>query len=498
MKKLIFFFIVASLIYSCKFADDGYSFHREYDNYTYLTSQKAAMYISGTPDTATSVRDVYAILYEEIKYTNNEEDSILIFGHCWSRYPNPKVVDSLSVKYMIDDDEDGNPDTYIDTLAEGSKFQTVLGNLKPETQYYARSFVITGKIVDGQIVYQDTAFNPNPIDFITDSPKNIWEQRAEFPNVTFKNAVSFVYNDEIYVTLGNDESGPDRSIYKYSQTSNQWTTLSTTYLGSEISGATAFVIKNVRTGFGTYHDYVYIGTGYTVDGVDTTCVTEMYRWNFEDEWVRLQTGSEFIGLGTRDAVGFSLNGIGYILGGKAGNGGPLADMYRFDPELTDEGHAQGTWTKITNVFPGGPRYGASCFVIENNAYVIGGRNEAGDYRKDLYMYKQTFDGNGSWARKQDFPGTGRSEGVGFAIENLGYFGTGVDGDSLRSDFWRYNPYINSWDQRAYFNGRRRAMAVGAGLKFGNNDFRGYLGTGRGYDQGDSYGGYESDFRHYRP
>lgn len=496
MKKILFIIISVLFIYSCKFADDGYSFHRENDKGTYITRKNVSMYISGIPDTATTIRDVYAILYERLTYANNTEDSILIFGHCWSTLPEPRVVDTMSVQYMIDADEDGNPDGFVDTLQVGSEFTSALGNLKPETHYYARSFVITGKMLDGQLVHKDTAYNPVEYEFTTDKPRDVWEIRSEYAGDFIKDAISFEYNDMLYVGLGNTDFGVDKTIYRYDPVSNQWTQAAT-FPGSDLSGSVAFVLKNVRVSFGVYKDFVYIGTGYSVTGVDTTSEKEMWRWNFVDEWVKLQNGSEFAGLPRRNAIAFSLNGIGYVAQGRGTSGALFEDVYKFDPEVTDETHAQGTWTFI-NTFPPGPREGAACFVIENSAYMLGGRDESGVYKKDLYLFRQTSDGNGGWARKQDFPDKGRSEGVGFAIENLGYFGTGVDIDSLRSDFWRYNPYINQWDQRAYFGGRRRAQAIGQGLKFADDDYRGYIGTGKGYDQSDGYGGYENDFWHYRP
>ena len=60
---------------------------------------------------------------------------------------------------------------------------------------------------------------------------------------------------------------------------------------------------------------------------------------------------------------------------------------------------------------------------------------------------------------------------------MGYVGTGLDADSARSDFYRYNPFTNQWDQRANYSGGARYEAFGQGIKVSDNDYRGYVGTG---------------------
>jgi hypothetical protein len=109
------------------------------------------------------------------------------------------------------------------------------------------------------------------------------------------------------------------------------------------------------------------------------------------------------------------------------------------------------------------------------------------------------DGKGGWVERKAFPGTARIDAVGFTIENFGFVGTGYDGDSLRSDFWMYNPYINNWEKRADFIGLPRREAVGGGLYFGKvfgyDEYRGYIGTGLINDTGNPYTG---TFYHYLP
>jgi hypothetical protein len=108
------------------------------------------------------------------------------------------------------------------------------------------------------------------------------------------------------------------------------------------------------------------------------------------------------------------------------------------------------------------------------------------------MCRQTTGDFLTWVQRDTLPGTARIEAVGFNIGEMGYVGTGLDADSARSDFYRYNPFTNQWDQRAYYSGGPRYEAFGQGIKISDNDYRGYIGTGwNGTD-------YFYDVWHYRP
>jgi len=63
----------------------------------------------------------------------------------------------------------------------------------------------------------------------------------------------------------------------------------------------------------------------------------------------------------------------------------------------------------------------------------------------------------SWTQKANIPGSVRRNAVAFNIGNYGYVGTGIDSTNASSgvtlkDFWRYDPTINEWSQRANYPG----------------------------------------------
>lgn len=83
---------------------------------------------------------------------------------------------------------------------------------------------------------------------------------------------------------------------------------------------------------------------------------------------------------------------------------------------------------------------------------------------------------GTWVRKADLPGLGRTDALGFAIGNKGYIGIG-DGygaPPMLQDFWEYDPINDSWTQKADFPGGPRTTAVGFGISAIG---KGYIGTG---------------------
>ena len=79
---------------------------------------------------------------------------------------------------------------------------------------------------------------------------------------------------------------------------------------------------------------------------------------------------------------------------------------------------------------------------------------------------------GNWIEQSDFEGVARGDATAFAIGNIGYVGTGYDGDDRLSDFWAYDSERNNWTQIAEFGGKPRQGAVA--FAAGGN---GYVGTG---------------------
>ncbi len=117
------------------------------------------------------------------------------------------------------------------------------------------------------------------------------------------------------------------------------------------------------------------------------------------------------------------------------------------------------------------RYNASCFTINDIAYVGMGEDNTG-MKTDFY----SFDGT-TWTQIADFPGGGRIDNVAFTAAGKGYIGLGVktevSGQVVYDDLWEYRPSTNSWTQKASHpaGGLYGAAAFGV-------DGVGYIATGQ--------------------
>lgn len=90
------------------------------------------------------------------------------------------------------------------------------------------------------------------------------------------------------------------------------------------------------------------------------------------------------------------------------------------------------------------------------------------YYKDLWEYNPVTD---SWTQKANFPGAAIYEGVGFAIGNYGYVGTGIDSSFNRyNQFYKYDPVSNTWSSIAALPTTPRYEAFAA-----SSATKGYVG-----------------------
>lgn len=189
-----------------------------------------------------------------------------------------------------------------------------------------------------------------------------------------------------------------------------------------------------------------------------------------------------IGNGRSSAVGFAINGKGYVALGRDAHGNTLKDCWEFDP-------VQNIWN-IKDSFPGIARVKAVSVVFNGKAYVGLGFNpliavytEKSAYLKDFWMYDPT---NDSWTRKADFPSNDCDACVGFTSGNSIYVGSGFNGYGFGPSFWKYDPVNDKWTQLKNFSGPTRAGAVVC-----TNGNRFFFGTGY-----DTYN--ENDWWEYFP
>jgi N-acetylneuraminic acid mutarotase len=161
--------------------------------------------------------------------------------------------------------------------------------------------------------------------------------------------------------------------------------------------------------------------------------------------------ADFRGIKRCEAVAFSIGNTGYVGTGYSFSSNytekVLGDFYSYDPTLD-------TWTQIAGLPDSARRYSSVAFTIGKKAYVgLGWDGE--NYKGDFYVYDSE---NNSWSLLSPVITEGhegpsaRKGAVAFTIDNLGYVGTGYDGNDLQ-DVWSYNPVTNTWTEIPIFHSK---------------------------------------------
>ncbi|MBN2813311.1 MAG: galactose oxidase [Bacteroidales bacterium] len=152
----------------------------------------------------------------------------------------------------------------------------------------------------------------------------------------------------------------------------------------------------------------------------------------------------------------------------------------------DDDDLIGNWIELDDL-GGDARSEAVAFSIGNVGYVGTGYNGE-DHLKDFWSFNTE---TNKWIEVASLPenASPRISAVAFSAAGKGYVGTGWNGDERLADFWVYNPESNTWDTLNASAGDAPSARYGA-VAFSVNDI-GYVGTG--YD-----GSTLLDFYAYNP
>ena len=180
---------------------------------------------------------------------------------------------------------------------------------------------------------------------------------------------------------------------------------------------------------------------------------DMYSFDMNTEtWATinsLPTGAE-----RQYATGFSSNSFGFIFGGVGSI--YYNDLWMYDP-------ITGNWQTKT-ALPASGRMGSSCFVINDTAYIIGGRTSVAASISDVWAYCISAD---TWTPKNNLPFGARWRASATTDNTKGYLIFGKDSASIsRKELFEFNPVTNLWTQISTFPGNGRAYAA---MKFISGD-----------------------------
>ncbi len=280
-----------------------------------------------------------------------------------------------------------------------------------------------------------------------------WIEQSDFEGVARSSATAFSINDIGYIGLGYDGEERLKDFWAYDPGRNSWTQVAS-FAGSARNSASGFA----AAGKG------FVGFGYNGESK----LNDL--WQFDPSMNRWDSVNSMDGPSPRyGAVAFSINDIGYFGTGYDGN--YLKDFWAFDPYTY-------TWTQKTS-YGGSKRRDAVGFVIDGKGYICTGINN-GTYEKEFYMYDPVAD---TWTAKRKIFNSSdesydndyaivRSNAVAFVIGNKAYVTLGTN-SSLRKDTWEYDPATDLWDQKTDFEGSSRSDAVAFSIAG-----RGFVTTGK--------------------
>jgi Uncharacterized protein conserved in bacteria len=301
-----------------------------------------------------------------------------------------------------------------------------------------------------------------------------WTSRSSLDGYPRTGAIAFTIGNYAYLGLGYNATKYNyyTDLWRYdpsSSTGGEWTKM-TAFPGVGRSNAVAFVINGVA----------YVGTGMSYDKTsgNNTYYQDIFKYTPDANggtWARVADFPDK----RYYACAFTVGGKGYVGTGKLYDGTDelyQKTFYMYDP-------TGNTWTSVP--FEGEKRYGASTFVINDKAYLVGGYGTSG-LVYDFYQFDPTSSG---WTRKRDIKNTSsdsyddsytdimRYGAAGFASSTKGYLTCGQS-NSILQVTWEYDPTNDLWTKKTSFEGAGRKNTVGFAI-----NGRLYVATG---EQGSTY------------
>lgn len=281
---------------------------------------------------------------------------------------------------------------------------------------------------------------------------NTWVSKANFGGGVRSGAVGFSIGNKGYIGTGADNAALRNDFWEYDPVTNIWTQK------ANFPGGVRYFATGLSVG-----NKGYVGMGYAAFNANKK--NDFWEYNpAANTWTRK---ADFAGTPRVYSACFSIGNKGYVGTGTPNDGGPITkDFWEYDPALNK-------WSRKAD-YAGAARYAATGFSVGSKGY-IGIGEETLRFLKDFWEYNPVTD---TWLRKADFGGDARYLASGFGMGNRGYMGLGstlgIVGGSLKSDFWEYDPLVNTWTRRADYGGG--ITQASTAFSIAN---RGYVGTGIG-------------------
>ncbi|MGX1929922.1 Kelch repeat-containing protein [Flagellimonas sp. 2504JD4-2] len=247
-----------------------------------------------------------------------------------------------------------------------------------------------------------------------DMEGDFWSQKADFPGTPRNAAVGFQIDGKGFIGTGYDGVDELNDFYAYDPTSNSWTQIAS-LTDTQRRSAVAF----------SANGYGYFGTGY--DGEND--LKDFWKYDpSSDTWVELEG---FGGNKRRSATTFTIDGLVY-LGTGISNGVYLDDFWVFDPSTE-------SWTKKTDLDEEDDysieRSSAVGFSLNGYGYIACG--EINGATTSVWEYDPAMD---TWEAKTNFEGSTRQDAVAFSNASKAFVGLGRTGSLYLDDLDEFFPF----------------------------------------------------------
>jgi outer membrane protein OmpA-like peptidoglycan-associated protein/N-acetylneuraminic acid mutarotase len=257
-------------------------------------------------------------------------------------------------------------------------------------------------------------------DFWQYDPKtDMWKKMPDFPGVTRSLAACFTVGDKAYIGTGLEGTGQAEAggndLWEYDPATGKWTKRAD-FPGEPRYGALAFSIGSKG----------YIGLG-NVPGKGKS-YNDLWEYDPKmDEWHKK---ADFPEIGRISPSVFIVNNLAYVMFGdeKLEVTAGKRNIYTYNA-------VSNIWTKAED-FPGPDRLGATVFSINNKGYVFSGYNGSKVRYHDCWEYEPA---GKSWKQTDDTLPNARNDAFCFVIDNAAYMGGGKIKSGLLgsdgSDMW---------------------------------------------------------------
>lgn len=249
-----------------------------------------------------------------------------------------------------------------------------------------------------------------------DPSTNSWSQKADYMGGYCYHATGFTMNNIAYVGTGRTSASGStlvQDFYKYDAATNVWAEI-TSIPGIGRRGAVSFVID----------DFAYVGTGESNSGL----LGSFYQFDpINESWAQVAT----LPIGRTSSVGFSIGDYGYVGTGNISGGVSGNDFWQYDPSID-------TWTQKADVGPQ-QRREAMGFSLNGRGYLgTGGAVSSGTSFSDMWEYSPATD---SWVQIEDFLGTARRYFSATTLNGFAYTSFGTNGTNFK-DLWLFDQTLS--------------------------------------------------------